>query len=356
MLHASRPFFALVFVGVVAACGGRGHQCPLRSCEQPSAMAKGEHMVVPGVGIGGVRVGVSTPEDVLRAWGCDAKINRFGKGPIDQIIYDYDGSDKYAPDRPDNRARPSGFRFKGGVLERIDVGVYQKELHTTGGITVYTPLQVVTATLGPGEYETGNPLDTLRYPALGLELWISHDDARTVNSFYVIVPKAGGGNAMATTGKLNGEPALDPERPFVLSEGNGWKLDGKDSVWPADAPKPTLYIGALALKAKRVPLADIPQTRIGEMFNTTLLANGSPAKLDGLDAIEFQTDSSYGKPPGAIGHSWDVERCIQGSNGVFCVRCSQYAAMKDEQQGVQWASEHVAVCQAAIDKVKLRRP
>jgi len=331
----------------LGACGGMGRPttaaggaCPLKAGEKPSAFVRDDRIYTPGVGIGEIRLGVSTPEDVLRAYGCDAYVVE--KDGLYIVDYGLDPNGHYEPKRAGSLMRPEQFRFRSGKLVHITVGPHQGDLRTSKGAHVEGSIAGYIDELGPQSWAVPEH-GFVRYRfAVGLEVIATRDG--TVRHAYVVpagdvpAPPASEAPPAASTStepaasapapKLDEKPALDKSEPFVLAEGNDWKRDGKQVLWPASASEPSLYVSALELKGSSAPLAQVPKARLSTMFNTSLRVDGTPAQVDGVPAIEFQTDSSYGKPAGALGHTWDVERCVVASNGTFCLRCGQYAAMK----------------------------
>lgn len=148
-------------------------------------------VVVPGEGIAGIKVGSSSAEDVLAAFGDDCKVARHDDGKVFRISYDYDGTGKMKADRDENATRPCGFDLKSGVVSQIDVGVYQRELTLKGGIRVGSTLDEVVACFGDG-YEKppadDSPLDEIRYPTKGVKLYVRRESGK-VTAFYVFVPE-----------------------------------------------------------------------------------------------------------------------------------------------------------------------
>jgi hypothetical protein len=141
-------------------------------------------LVVPGDGLCGILVGRAIADEVLSTFGDDAQVHRHDDGDVFKIAYDYTGDGEYAPDRARNRARPSAFLFQYGLLRAIEVGVYQSDLHTTGGIHVGSTRDDVYAVFGrpcerlvhPGSQPgPSDDIETMRYRTRGIELSIHHD-------------------------------------------------------------------------------------------------------------------------------------------------------------------------------------
>jgi hypothetical protein len=137
-------------------------------------------LVLPGEGLRGIRVGEATPKDVLRVFGRDCRISSFGNdGDVDEISYDYGPSYDLAGDRPEQWVRPAEFGFRFGLLEIIEVGIYQKDLCTIGGLRIGSTREHVIAALGPGEIVG----EGLRYVTLGIELRL--DEKLGLTTWYV---------------------------------------------------------------------------------------------------------------------------------------------------------------------------
>lgn len=167
---------------------GAGEACPPGSAFSPGHGCVAQDVeVTPGLGFSDIRVGQSTPRDVLAVFGDDAKVSRYSSGEIFAISYDYDETGEYEPGRRRNWARPAGFDFKREVLREIDVGVYQRRLRTPGGLNTQTStLDDALREFGDRyEFERGDPLDSYRWISHGIEVWISRE-TRKVNSFKII--------------------------------------------------------------------------------------------------------------------------------------------------------------------------
>lgn len=143
-------------------------------------------LVVPGDGLRDVLVGDATPDRVFAEFGRDAQVNRTPGGEIYEIDYDYVEEGVYEPTRPGNDSRPSSFIFKFGLLQAIEIGVYQSLLYTPGGVRIRSERSEVIAAFGSAEEvlsEDGT--DTLRYMNLGVELRVSTSDDFGVSSFII---------------------------------------------------------------------------------------------------------------------------------------------------------------------------
>jgi len=149
---------------------------------------------VPGEGLRGITVGRATPADVLQTFGEDAELCRHDGGDFFKINYDHDAAEggNYQPDRPAQWSRPSAFLFEYGLLKAINVGVYQKELRTAGGIRVGSTRDEVVHALGQ-HYESltsrgdhrdpTDDIETIRYLTLGIQFGV-HQGSR-VGSFVI---------------------------------------------------------------------------------------------------------------------------------------------------------------------------
>lgn len=144
-------------------------------------------VITPGVGLAGLQLGTSTPQDVLAAFGDDCQINRYSSGEIWQLNYDYDEHEEYEPSRRRNRSRPHQFGFKREVLREISVGVYNRQLRTPGGLKAESStLDDALREFGDHyEFEAMTRLDSYRWPAHGIEVWVSRDTG-TINSFKIV--------------------------------------------------------------------------------------------------------------------------------------------------------------------------
>jgi hypothetical protein len=141
-------------------------------------------LVVPGEGLRGILVGAATHDEVLATFGEDAQVRRHDNGDVFQVDYDYTAREKYEPNRPANWSRPSKLIFEYGLLQAIDVGVYQKQLFTSGGIRIGSTRDEVFGAFGkPCEsliyrgprWGPSDDIETLRYRWRGIQLAIHHD-------------------------------------------------------------------------------------------------------------------------------------------------------------------------------------
>lgn len=183
---------------VPAATAPAPHAAPPKGapdpeCPQHSTFIHGQGCVaqdleiVPGVGFGELRLGQSTAEEALATLGDDAKLNRHPDGELYQINYAYSDGETYDPARRRNWSRPDQLSFKRGVLVELEVGVYNRQLRTPGGLNTQR------STLADAEREFGEryelthgeKLDQYRWPRRGVEVWVSPEHG-TVNSFRVI--------------------------------------------------------------------------------------------------------------------------------------------------------------------------
>lgn len=149
-------------------------------------------LVVPGEGLIGILVGGATAGEVLSAFGEDAQIARHADSDVFRISYDYTAEGDYQPDRPLQRRRPCAFQFEHGLLQTIEVGVYQTELYTSGGIRVGSTRAEVLEAFGPqceSLLYSGDPADAtddiekMRYLSLGIQFSLHHSGR--VGSFVV---------------------------------------------------------------------------------------------------------------------------------------------------------------------------
>jgi hypothetical protein len=154
-----------------------------RGCFRPSIL------VEPGKGIKGIVVGQSSPDDVLRVFGRDALVSKHKDGEVFQISYAYDANGQYDPGRAANHTRPSKMEAKRGRITRISVGVYQEDLHTTGGLFSGSTKAEMIATFGePDAIVPGSAIDSYIYRRRGIELWVDRE-REEINSFHIRVPE-----------------------------------------------------------------------------------------------------------------------------------------------------------------------
>jgi len=157
-----------------------------RGCFVPSVT------IEPGVGLRGIVVGKSTPEEVLAVFGSDTQVNRYDSGEIFSLSYSYDGEGNYDADRKANYKRPSQFSFERGKLQEIDIGVFQQDIATPGGIHTDSTRADVERVFGKPEVVVPvlatDKLQKIRYPKRGIEFWIDVED-NDVNSIFVMAPE-----------------------------------------------------------------------------------------------------------------------------------------------------------------------
>jgi hypothetical protein len=111
-----------------------------------------DRVLVPGKGIGGIVVGKSTVKDVLRTYGRDCYKRRSRDGKIYELDYTTDEQDEYRHGGPLARIRPFGFSFDDGIVTRIDIGLDQKDLETSGNIKAGSSVDLAKLVFGP-DYE-----------------------------------------------------------------------------------------------------------------------------------------------------------------------------------------------------------
>jgi hypothetical protein len=152
-------------------------------------------IAVPGVGFGGLVVGNSTPEDVLRVFGADCKVHRRSeRGEIWWIDYDYNGQGVFHPGRAGSGRRPSGFHFENGFLTEISFGPNQTDVKLHRSLSVDSTLSDVLRELGePSRIEWAGPddpnnrysnqLNTYFYPGLVIKI---NKKTRKVNSYDIV--------------------------------------------------------------------------------------------------------------------------------------------------------------------------
>lgn len=166
--------------------------CPRGTAFEPGKGCVAQSVVlVPGEGVAGLRVGVSSPQDVLDVFGDDARVSRHADGSIYQLSYLYRADGTYSPSRRVNRSRPSELRFEDGRLTAIVVGAHAKALRTSGGLdTVRSTREDMLEQLGNRyELDHGDVLDIYLYQSQGIEVWVNRESGR-VNSFRII-PREG---------------------------------------------------------------------------------------------------------------------------------------------------------------------
>jgi hypothetical protein len=150
--------------------------------EEPPEEAVLQTLIEPGKGVGPIVVGVSTPEHVLRVYGCDCRMTKRRRdGAVSSIDYTYVdakggvGTASHRPDRVPNARRPATFVFADGVVSRIGLNIHQRDLATAGGLHVRAPKADVTRILGePWRIESSRMYEKYRYKDLGIDVWIAH--------------------------------------------------------------------------------------------------------------------------------------------------------------------------------------
>lgn len=140
------------------------------------------YLIVPGEGLRGVWVGFSLPTEVLAIFGSDGELSRHDDGDVFQITYDDDDDDD--DDAPVSAWRPAQFHFEFGLLKSIDVGPYQRALHTDVGLRIGSTREEVIDIMGEANerllYRGAQPdgrgdIETLRYLERGIQFSIHHD-------------------------------------------------------------------------------------------------------------------------------------------------------------------------------------
>ena len=157
-------------------------KCAEGQREEPPDEATFATLIEPGKGIGPVQIGVSTPEHVMRVYGCDCRVTKRRRdGAVTSIDYSFVdakggvGTASHQPGRTPNAARPAVFVFHDGVVARIALNVYQRNLATAGGLRVRAPKADVTRILGqPYRIESTRLYEKYRYRDLGIDVWIGH--------------------------------------------------------------------------------------------------------------------------------------------------------------------------------------
>lgn len=154
---------------------------------------------------GDIKIGVSTVEDVLEAFGDDGFLHCYhcdglggdqypwgdvGDHRFWSLAYDYDVRKRYEPDRAVNARRPSQVKFDDdGRVRQMDFGVYQNEVVLEGRrLGCGASWHEVEAVYGSTHVHKpgGDVLDTRIYPEIGLRFYVS-DEGR-VNSFALLTP------------------------------------------------------------------------------------------------------------------------------------------------------------------------
>jgi hypothetical protein len=128
--------------------GDLAHPCPrpdLRPGVTP-ADGKTPQILTPGVGIRGLVLGKSTPEDVLRTYGCDAAVVRDASKQVVAINYalHVPRGSSIAEHRSPQRDRPQDFRFENGVLVRIGIDGQQWNVNLPNGFSAKPQAKTIT--------------------------------------------------------------------------------------------------------------------------------------------------------------------------------------------------------------------
>jgi hypothetical protein len=142
-----------------------------------------DRLVVPGDGLRGVWVGRADADEVLAVFGTDADLYRYTTtGEVYVINYENDARGRYLPTRPGQASRPARFELEFGLVKAIDIGVYQTDLYTTGGVRIGSPEPDVVRVFGaPDARWRSESLETMLYRDRGIALTITED--RTVSGF-----------------------------------------------------------------------------------------------------------------------------------------------------------------------------
>jgi hypothetical protein len=130
-------------------------------------------------------VGVSTPADILRAFGEDCRMYDWSAKKsaacdiseagdhIDKISYNYTAQGKYQPTREAQRTRPDEFKFSRGRLVEVHIGPDQHGLKTAEGFNSWSKKSEIEAAWGrPDRVVPGRPLDKWYYDRLGIEVLV----------------------------------------------------------------------------------------------------------------------------------------------------------------------------------------
>src|SRR5207237_6402968 len=104
-------------------------------------------LIRPGEGVGPVRLGVSSPEEVLAAYGRDCRVERNESGIV-RIDYGYDQDWNYLPHRAGSAERPALFEFREARLRRIAIAAPQTGLLTAQGVGIQSPKDEVVRAFG----------------------------------------------------------------------------------------------------------------------------------------------------------------------------------------------------------------
>lgn len=159
------------------------NECP-RDWEQDARLR-----ILPGVGLGSIRIGVSTAHDVLALFGHDAEVLMLGNGTVLSIDYDRKRTpEEEAAWRGPRSVRPLKVKFSKGVVESLHFGPYQRCLQTTQGLKRIHHLKDMEKIYGKGYRLNRGYLNRYRYEALGLEVTVDPQD-HDIISFDIFAPE-----------------------------------------------------------------------------------------------------------------------------------------------------------------------